>query len=143
MAINLVHLIFRVTRKLNDIGIEHYDPKLTFEDLTEAYNLIVMLSDYTTLDLNSLREESVKQCIVNLAVYYGYRTYTKLAERGIGTLPESSPVTINYDQESARTCLQYLFGIKLNPDLSPADLDVVRNPVGMTLGPSILIDDSV
>jgi len=140
MAINLSHLIFRVTRKLNDIGIEHYDPKLTFEDLTEAYNFIVQLSDYFVIDLASLREESVKQCLVNLAVYYGYRTYTRLAERNLGTMPESSSLQVAYDQTTARTCLEYLFGTKLNDDLSAADLDEQHNPIAMTLGPSTLRD---
>lgn len=140
MAINLSHLIFRVTRKLNDIGIEHYDPKLTFEDLTEAYNFIVQLCDYTATVLTDLREESVKQCIVNLAVYYGYRTYTRLAERNLGTMPESSPLQVSYDQSTARTCLEYLFGIRLNEDLSPTDLFEQRNPIAMTLGPSTLRD---
>jgi hypothetical protein len=140
MAINLSHLIFRVTRKLNDIGIEHYDPKLTFEDLTEAYNFIVQLSDYFVVNLADLREESVKQCLVNLAVYYGYRTYTRLAERNLGTMPESSSLQVAYDQNTARTCLEYLFGVRLNDDLSPQDLDEQRNPIGMTLGPSTLRD---
>jgi len=140
MTINLSHLIFRVTRKLNDIGIEHYDPKLTFEDLTESYNFIIQLCDYNGVTLTDLREESVKQCLVNLAVYYGYRTYTRLAERNLGTMPESSSLQVAYDLNTAKTCLEYLFGTKLNDDLSPQDLSDPRNPIGVTLGPSVLTD---
>lgn len=142
MAINLSHLIFNVTRGLNDIGIEHYDPKLVYEDLSKAYDHIVMLSDYTTIDLNDLRESSLKRCLINLAIFYGYRTYTRLAERNLGTMPESSGLQITYDQDTARVCLELLFQIQLNVDLSPIDLNIVRNPFAISLGPSILTDEN-
>jgi hypothetical protein len=138
MAINLAYLIFEVRGNLNDIDIVHYDDKLVFKDLTAAYDHFVMLSDYTLVDMNNMREESLKRCLINLATFYGYRNATRLVSTNPGAGPEGTSLNVLYDQNRAKACMELLFGVKLDEDLVPVLMERKNIPTVGTIGPSIL-----
>jgi len=137
MVFNLALLNESVRQNLNQIGFDHYDDQTLYNDLKAAYDFIVILADRYAVDLTALRESSLKRCVINLATFYGYRTYTRLAERIDGTLPETAALTVMYDQNNARVCLETLLGIKLDDDLSPIESSAYV-PCSAEVGSSIL-----
>lgn len=134
-------LIFVLRDKLNEIGIDHYDDRLAYRDLQSANDHINMIADQLDMDIDdsvSFATYKVNRCLVNVATYNAYRTYTRLAERKDGTLPSASDLTIAYDVKDAKTCLTLLFGTPFNDELVPLMVLHDEKPLGLIMGNSII-----
>lgn len=139
--IDLHTLIFKLRDKLNDIGIDHYDDRLCYRDLQDAYDTIKMAADFLDLDIEdttSFASYKVERCTIRVATYYGYKNYTKLAERQLSTEPQTSPIQIMYDINDAINCLTLLFGTPFNEQLLPEVINIVSRPVTSAVGNSWL-----
>jgi len=119
MAIRFNALIFKVRNALAQVDITRIDDIIIYENIKEGYDTIRMISDLLNIDINTLAEYKVERCTVQLAKYFSYRNYTKMAERLEGTEPTTSPLHVNYDQSDARNCLSLLFGCPFTEDLTP------------------------
>ena len=135
-------LIYKLRDNLNEIGIEQYDHRLAYRDLTDAYETIQMIGDVMDMDVTDSEvfpTYKVERCVIRVATYHAYRVYTKLAERQMGTLPQGSPHITAYDVIDAQNCLALLFGTTFNEDLLPIVLTRDDNPVvAGRVGTSIL-----
>jgi hypothetical protein len=139
----LENLIYKLRDKLNEIGIDQYDHRLAYRDLEDAYDTIKMIGDTLEVDVTEFPTYKVERCVVRVATYHAYRTYTKLAERQIGALPQSSPQITAYDVIDAQNCLSLLFGITFNEQLVPEILVNNRNPVvSGSVGSSMLDEET-
>ena len=138
MTINIAHIIFQVRKKINDLDIVNYDDKLVFNDLQEAYDYFVMLSDHLNIVLTDLREESLKRCLISLATFYGYRKSTRLVSTNPGAGTAGTSLNVIYDLNKAKTCIELLFGVKLDDDLIPITMERSMTPPIGAIGPSIL-----
>lgn len=135
--IDLSTLIFRLRDKLNEIGIDHYDDKLAYRDLKDGYDAIRMIADAIEVDVETFATYKVERCTVMTATYYAYRTYSRLAERQLGTEPNTAAMQVNYDSTDAQQCLTLLFGVPITQDLIPEIILKEYTPIAGKLGPSI------
>lgn len=139
---DLNNLIYKLRDKLNEIGIDQYDHRLAYRDLQDAWDTIQMIGDILDVDVTdttSYPAYKVERCVIRLATYHAYRVYTKLSERQLGALPQSSPHITGYDVIDCQNCLGLLFGTEFNSELLPETIMRVDRPVVPgAMGPSIL-----
>jgi len=134
-------LIYVLRDKLSEIGIDHYDDRLAYRDLQDAYDTIQMIGDQLQVDVtdaDTFASYKVNRCIVRLGTYNAYRNYTRLAERQFGSLPSAAGLTVTYDITDSKNCLSLLFGVTFTDDLIPAMLERGVRPVVAMNGPSIV-----
>lgn len=126
----LNNLIYKVIDKLNGIGVDQYDPKIAYRDLEDSWDTIQLIGDYLNIDITDYTAyptSRVERCVIKLATYNAYRTYTRLSERQIGALPQGAPTVIAYDVIDAKSCLSMLFGVQITDELLPVVNE--QNPV--------------
>jgi hypothetical protein len=80
---------------------------------------------------------SIRRCTIRLATYISYKNYISLAERRLGTLPESSPIMLQTLLMQAYNCLSYITAVPINEDLS-LNADKLGNPCDGMLSPSMI-----
>ncbi|HOJ96113.1 MAG TPA: hypothetical protein PK024_04645 [Methanospirillum sp.] len=119
MAIQFSSLIFKVRNALAQIDITRIDDIIIYECIQEGYDTIRMIADMLNIDIETIQQYKVERCTVQLAKYFAYRNYTKLAERLEGTEPQTSALQVSYDQSDAKQCLSLLFGCPFTDELIP------------------------
>lgn len=112
-------MVFKVRNKLNQVNIAYIDDILIYQHLQEGYDHIRMICDVLGVLITEFEDYKIERCNINLAAFYAYRNYTKLAERQLNTEPTSAAIQVTYDQTDAQTCLTLLFGVPMTNELVP------------------------
>lgn len=129
--LDLTTLITEVRDGLADAPFDMLDDKLIFKDLQDAFDFVCMV---IAEDINI---RSVRRCTIRLATYISYKNYVSLAERRLGTLPESSPIMLQTLLMQAYNCLSYIAAVPINEDLSLA-VGNLGTPVDGGMSPSMI-----
>ena len=131
---DLSHLISRVRARLSDVPIDWDDDSLIYLDLKDAYEFVNMVS------MDGVADSYKENCIVNLAAFYNYLTYTSMAERRMGEMPTTSLIKLDALRSKAKSCLSLISKYPLLDDLS-VDLEALNaTPVAGSLVSSIIAD---
>lgn len=115
MTVDLNTLINEVRDGLSDIPFDMLDDKLIFKDLQDAYDFILMVV------ADGIQDRFIRRCLIRYATYISYKNYVSLAERRLGSLPESAPIQLQTLLMQAYNCLTHIAAVPLNPDLSLKD----------------------
>jgi len=137
MTIDLSIFIDDVIDGLGDIAQEFLDDRLILKDLNKAYKFIYLIAKQhykDQMDLDNVDE--IEGCLVNLALYYSYRTWTMTASIRDATMPETSAVQLNYLMEDARNCLSWISAVPLDENLQPKEISfsvvsAIRGPTAL------------
>jgi hypothetical protein len=112
MTLDLNFLIPEVRDGLSDIPFDMLDDKLIYKDLLDAYDYILeIVHDEAT-------ERIIRRCTIRYGTFISYRNYTALAERRLGSMPQSSSIQLQTLLMQTFNCLSLISKFPLNPDLS-------------------------
>lgn len=113
MAVNLSSLILRVQAVLSDLPSSYASDEQIYTDLKSAkiYFDSIKRTDY---DDDIFEEEA----LVRLGSYFTYVNYTSLAERQLGTIPQTTDVKLQSLRKLALAFLRNICDFKINDDLS-------------------------
>jgi predicted AlkP superfamily pyrophosphatase or phosphodiesterase len=136
MAISLYPLILRVQLSLSDLPDNYISDEQLYSDLKSAKIYIDSIKT-PTFSNDTLEEEA----LVRLGAYLSYANYTSLAERQLGTIPNTTDIKLNALRRLALAFLRRMTNFKLSDDLS-VDHDDERKSFVVTMGnaPSIFSD---
>lgn len=129
--LDLVALISDVRDGLADAPFDILDDKLIFKDLQDAFDFVCMIA------ADEVPIRSIRRCTIRLATYISYKNYTSLAERRLGTLPESSPIMLQTLLMQAYNCLSFISAVPINNDLS-LNADRLGTPCEGSMSPSMI-----
>jgi hypothetical protein len=136
MAISLYPLILRVQLSLSDLPDNYISDEQLYSDLKSAKIYIDSIKT-PTFSNDTLEEEA----LVRLGAYLSYANYTSLAERQLGTIPNTTDIKLNALRRLALAFLRQMTNFKLSDDLS-VDHDDESKSFVVTMGnaPSIFSD---
>lgn len=133
MAIDLHSLIDTVRDGLSDIPFDMLDDKLIYKDLEDAYDFILEIAR------DDANERTIRRCTIRYATFISYRNYTSLAERRLGSMPQTAPIQLQTLLMQTYNCLSLISKVPLNPDLSVVvDDELMHSAVTGTVSPSML-----
>lgn len=104
--------IFDVRRELSDVPEDYMTDIQVFQGIEQAYQLVTKLVDTDTDDTYRAH------CIVMLAAYYAYLSYTSLAETMLGTLPVSAAVRLRDIRKKAYVFISMVSSYNLDNDFN-------------------------
>ena len=102
-----------VRNGLSNIGFAEIDDNLILDALKDALDFFSMVVDETAVPLRAVR-----RCLIRYATYISYQKYTVLAEKELGTIPESAPLQMQTLLLQTYNCLSMMSSVPLKPDLS-------------------------
>lgn len=128
-------LIDRVRNNLADVPEEMLNTIIVYESLKRANTVISKLVMADAADL-----PYQKECIVALATLYSYQSYTALAARRLGNVPESAEATKATYQAIARSLIHPVADTPLKADLTVDDAWISRLRVCATAKSGTTLD---
>jgi len=136
MAVNLASLILRVQAVLSDLPSSMCTDEQIYIDLKSAkiYFDSIKRADFNN---DSLEEET----LVRLGSYFTFINYTSLAERQLGTIPQTSDIKLQSLRRMALAFLRQITDFTLNDDLSvDKTIEGKALPVTISMMPSVFSD---
>ena len=124
-------LIKPVRQSIGDPAFDIIDDELIINDIQDALDFVCMIA------AEDVELRFVRRCTIRLAAYISYKNYTTLAERRLGTLPESSPMLLQTLLMQAFNCLSYISEVPLNNDLS-LNIMHLGTPVDGVMSPTLI-----
>jgi hypothetical protein len=112
---DLTLLFDKVRNNLADVPEEMLKTATIYDSLKQSNLMCSQLIQYGT-DL-----EYQKQCMVALATMFAYQSYTALAARKLGNVPETAAITLSKYQSIARALIHPVADTPLRPDLTQDD----------------------
>jgi len=112
----LTLLIDRVRNNLADVPEEMLESVVVYESLKRANQLVsqLVMADLTTPAYQ-------RECIIAVGSLYAYQSYTALAARRLGNVPESAAATMANLQAVARALMHPVGDTPIKPDLTQND----------------------
>lgn len=133
MAIDLHSLITEVRDGLSDIPFDMIDDKLIYKDLEDAYDFILEIAR------EDATERTIRRCVIRYGTFISYRNYTSLAERRLGSMPQSASLQIQTLLMQTYNCLSLISKYPLNPDLSlDINEELMHSAVTGSMSPSLI-----
>lgn len=136
MVVNLSSLILRVQAVLSDLPSSMCTDEQIYTDLKSAkiYFDSIKRADFSD---DSLEEET----LVRLGSYFTFINYTSLAERQLGTIPQTSDIKLQSLRRMALAFLRQTTDFTLNDDLSvDKTIEGKALPVTLSMMPSVFSD---
>lgn len=132
----LSELVMRVRSAVSDIPENMLSDSQVYDNIKKADQYIRKIVPDSVYNVNV---DYTQSCIVNLASYYTYLSYTALAEVNLGNLPPTSLIRLNALKEIALSFLLPITPYRLNPDLSINENALaITKGIGFGKGPTIL-----
>jgi|GEM_PF-2755000 len=136
MAIIIPSLILRVQAILSDLPDNLISDEQIYIDLKSAKIYI----DSIKRDAYS-NDTFEEEALVRLGAYLSYTNYTSLAERQLGTLPQSTDIKMVALRRNALIYLRQMSDFKINDDLSVDDTAAEKSyAVTIAAAPSVFSD---
>lgn len=131
MTVDLHGCITDVRDGLADVPVDMLDDKMIYNALNDAYDYILEIAD------PEAKERTLRRCTIRYATFISYQMYTALAEKRLGSIPQSASLQLQTLLMQTYNCLSLISMYELNPDLS-VDNTHNHSPVCGSLSPSIL-----
>ncbi len=136
MVIKLASLIVRVQAILSDLPDNFITDEQIYIDLKTAQ---VFANSIKSVSFSN--EDFEEEALVRLGAYLSYTNYTSLAERQLGTLPQTTDIKMVALRRNALMFLRQMTDFQLDDNLSIDDARMEKSfAVTMQTSPSIFSD---